>query len=257
MENPNHVLQLATDCGRILLTSGAETGIVESTITDICHVYGFPDSDCFVTPTGIFISVTIADKATMSLIRRVKNRTVDLDKITHIFQVVDKLKKSKLPIEDFEVRIHQIDTHKRYSNFIQIPFAGFSAGFFCLLFDGKLIDLLVTFVIGCLIKILFIVLKKININDWFINAMAGMVAALVALLSVYFDFHTNKDAIIIGAMMLLVPGLAITNAIRDTISGDLLSGLSRATEAFLTAISIAAGSGLVLKFWSIAVKGFL
>lgn len=48
--------------------------------------------------------------------------------------------------------------------------------------------------------------------------------------------------------MLLVPGLAITNAIRDTISGDLVSGISRAVEAFLIAIAIAAGTGIVLKF---------
>ena len=49
--------------------------------------------------------------------------------------------------------------------------------------------------------------------------------------------------------MLLVPGLAITNAIRDTISGDLVSGLTRAAEAFFIAISIAVGTGAVLSFW--------
>ena len=49
--------------------------------------------------------------------------------------------------------------------------------------------------------------------------------------------------------MLLVPGLAITNAIRDTISGDLLSGVIRAAEAFLVAVSIAVGIGAVLSFW--------
>ena len=49
--------------------------------------------------------------------------------------------------------------------------------------------------------------------------------------------------------MLLVPGLAITNAIRDTMSGDLVSGLTRAAEAFLIAISIATGTGAILSFW--------
>ena len=53
----------------------------------------------------------------------------------------------------------------------------------------------------------------------------------------------------ISSLMLLVPGLAITNAIRDTIAGDTLSGLARATDAFLSAISIAVGAGFVLYFW--------
>ena len=49
--------------------------------------------------------------------------------------------------------------------------------------------------------------------------------------------------------MLLVPGLAITNAIRDTIAGDLVSGIARAVEAFLTAIGVAVGTGVILSFW--------
>ena len=46
-----------------------------------------------------------------------------------------------------------------------------------------------------------------------------------------------------------MPGLAITNAIRDTIAGDFLAGLTKAAEAFLIAISIAVGSGAILSFW--------
>ena len=56
---------------------------------------------------------------------------------------------------------------------------------------------------------------------------------------------------IIGAIMLLVPGLAITNAIRDTMSGDLLSGVTRASEAFLVAV----GTGAVLSFWMTNIGG--
>ena len=36
-----------------------------------------------------------------------------------------------------------------------------------------------------------------------------------------------------------VPGTAITNAIRDTLRGDYNSGMARAVEAFVTALSIA------------------
>ena len=56
----------------------------------------------------------------------------------------------------------------------------------------------------------------------------------------------NDTAIIIGAIMPLLPGLAITNAIRDTVNGDLVSGVARAAEALLKAVAIAAGVGAVL-----------
>ena len=49
--------------------------------------------------------------------------------------------------------------------------------------------------------------------------------------------------------MLFVPGAAITNALRDFLTGDMLSGVARLTEAFAIAIALALGAGLVLKLW--------
>ena len=59
----------------------------------------------------------------------------------------------------------------------------------------------------------------------------------------------SLDALIIGSLMLLVPGLAITNAIRDSLSGDLISGMTRGVEAVLIAIAVALGPGLVMSLW--------
>ena len=42
----------------------------------------------------------------------------------------------------------------------------------------------------------------------------------------------NMDTVIISAIMPLVPGVAITNAIRDTLQGDYLSGGARVLEPF-------------------------
>ena len=51
--------------------------------------------------------------------------------------------------------------------------------------------------------------------------------------------------------MLLVPGLSFVNAIRDTMSGDLVSGTARGVEAIFLAIAIAAGSGIMLKLFEL------
>ena len=54
--------------------------------------------------------------------------------------------------------------------------------------------------------------------------------------------------IIISALMPLVPGVPITNAIRDILAGQLLSGLSKGVEASITAFAIGAGVAIVLMF---------
>ena len=56
----------------------------------------------------------------------------------------------------------------------------------------------------------------------------------------------NMDTVMIGSFMPLVPGMAITNAVRDTLRGDYLSGGARVMEAFLKALGIAIGIGIGL-----------
>lgn len=73
--------------------------------------------------------------------------------------------------------------------------------------------------------------------------------AILAIILMKLNICANLDKTIIGSIMLLVPGLTITNAIRDTIAGDLLSGITKAAEAFLVAISIAVGTGAILSLF--------
>ncbi len=55
---------------------------------------------------------------------------------------------------------------------------------------------------------------------------------------------------IIGLVMNLVPGVAITNSVRDIIAGDFIAGQTKMTEALLTATSIAVGTGIAFSISS-------
>ena len=77
---------------------------------------------------------------------------------------------------------------------------------------------------------------------------SGALLTLFAIIANYFGL-CNRDIVIISAIMLLVPGMAITNSIRDTVSGELVSGLTKAAEAIFIAVAIAVGSGFVLMLY--------
>ena len=77
-----------------------------------------------------------------------------------------------------------------------------------------------------------------------ISALALGAAALLLKHSVFLTM--NLEAVIIGAIMPLVPGVAITNAVRDTLQGDYVSGCARILEAFLKAAAIAIGVGAAM-----------
>ncbi|MCD2345310.1 threonine/serine exporter family protein [Clostridium guangxiense] len=245
----NKVLNLAAHAGKIILENGAETYRVEETMVKICTAFDIKDADSFVTPTGIMLSITCNNGEIVSAVRRVQSRTVNLEKISKINNLSRTIQKSRLSIDDVEKELKVIESDKSYSNLTMIFFAGIGAAFFTLIFGGGLTDFFVSLIIGFLIKYVSIVFSKINLNDFFVNIIGGSISALTALIFYKLGVIHSVDKSIIGSIMLLVPGLAITNAVRDTIAGDLVSGVTRGLEAFLTAVGIAVGTGIVFKIW--------
>ncbi len=82
-----------------------------------------------------------------------------------------------------------------------------------------------------------------------IKTLAGsFTAAVLASVLKHFLPAANESLVIIGAIMPMLPGLAVTNAIRDMMHGDLDSGNVKLFEGILTACAIAAGVGLALNF---------
>lgn len=245
----NKILQVATYAGKIILENGGETYRVEETINRICTSFGMEDADSFVTPTGIMVSAFHKEQGTVSLIKRVKNRSVNLDKVHQVNDLSRRILQDNMTVLQVSEHLKTIDKSTRYGLKMTIFFAALGAGGFSMLFGGDLKDFICAFFIGLLIKSFTILSGNLSINDFFTNGIGGALSSILALLCVKYTLASNLDMTIIGAIMLLVPGLAITNAIRDTIAGDLVSGLTRAAEAFLTAIAIAVGSGIVLSFW--------
>jgi uncharacterized membrane protein YjjB (DUF3815 family) len=89
----------------------------------------------------------------------------------------------------------------------------------------------------------------------FIGIFSGsFVAAVLALLFFNLGFGSSLSSTIIGAITIFLPGVAITNAARDLLAGDLLSGTARAVEAVLIATTIALGVGLLLHIAPAPIK---
>ena len=250
-DNIHAIIQLAAETGRIILENGGETNRVENTVQSVCDLFGVKSASCFATPTGIMLSAIDNNGHTASLIKRIHSRTTNLEKIAKIKNLVYGKHELPISVQWFEAQLASIDQTKQYSKRINIIAACVGAGCFTVVYGGNMRDFAVSFFIGGIIKSASLFLTRYNVNSFFINLICGGITAWIALFSVHLRLGCNPNEIIIGALMLLVPGLAITNAIRDTILGDILSGTARAVEAFLVAVAIAVGAGVVLKFWYI------
>jgi len=247
--NMDELLHVATYAGKIMLESGGETHRAEDIILRICNVYGAEEAESFVTTTGIMVSICKKGK-TYSLIRRVSRRTIDLHKIDEVNALSRKIQDSPLNLNVLYEELKLIDTvSDRYSNLTTLLISALGAFCFVVLSKGTFRDAIAAFFVGFLIKCYGLKFPSTSTNQFFANSISAGLATLFSIIFYELNFIQDVDKTIIGSIMLLVPGLTITNAIRDTIHGDLLAGLTRGAEAFLIAVSIAVGTGSVLSFW--------
>ncbi|KXZ39442.1 Uncharacterized membrane protein YjjP, DUF1212 family [Alkalithermobacter thermoalcaliphilus JW-YL-7 = DSM 7308] len=241
------ILRIALYAGEIMLKNGAETYRVEDTIDRICKSKNLKHVSSFVTPTGIFISDDRFDG--ISFIKRIKSRTINLSKISQVNDFSREFVNSNLSIEQALLLLKKIDKSPKYPKVIRILSAGFASGFFALLFGSSFLDFLAAFIISMIAVFASSKIEKVSQTSFLANASGG---AIIATLTIFFQllgFGNSIDMIIVGSIMPLLPGVALTNGLRDFISGDLISGVSRVFEAVFISISIAVGVGSILNIW--------
>lgn len=245
------ILILAVRAGEIMLKSGAEIYRVEDTITRICKACKIPYVEVFVMPTGIFVSLDGGgdDSDMYTYIKRMHSGETDLRKISEINHFSREFTTTDLSVESGMKRLSEIDKMAPYPLVFRLLGAAIVVSGFSQLFGGGLVDFCFSFVIGGVSYLLSLILKRYSINFFIRGFCCCALAAFLGLLAASAVPLAHYGIIISGSLMIFVPGVAITNSIRDFLSGDMVSGLARMAEALLIAISLATGTGVVLKLW--------
>lgn len=244
----NRILNFTSNAGKIMLQSGGETYRVEETITRMCQSFDIDNVDAFASPTAVIVSIIIDGKI-YSVVKRVSSRKIDLNKVHNINSLSRTMYIKRPSIEFCEYELNRICMNNHYSLKTNLIYSGIATSTFAVLFGGGLIDFICAFFIGSITKLISVILSKSLLNEFFINAICGAFIAISSILLLKFSIITNLDKLIAGSIMLLVPGLALTNSIRDILEGQLLSGLSKAAEALFIGISTAVGTGSILHFY--------
>lgn len=243
------LLVLASLAGQIMLQNGAETYRVEDTLIRICKSRkSIKYVDVFVVPTGIFISIDYKGEL-FSYIKRIKSISLDLSKVDMVNEFSRKFVNSDMTVIDGIEELKKINKVKGYSKLTKTFFGSLASAFFCILFGGSFLDFIASFLTSFFVIMTLKSIEKLELTFFINNFSGAILASLFSYLLVRIGIGENLDKIIIGSIMPLVPGVSITNSIRDTMSGDYLSGLSKGMEAIFAALAIALGVGIVLNFY--------
>lgn len=246
-QNDNEkLLLLSLSVASGMLRNGGETYRAEDCAKRILSAGNATDIEVFAIPTSILITVVFGTE-TLTRSVSVKERDINLTNLDKINTISRSVSEGGMTPD---AAIAAMDSLERTApNPYLLGFcSAVSSSAFSVLFGGSFLDMAISF-LAALITNASIKFFKKTTGYGFLTALSGSVmTAVFARLAVLFFAGANLQAVIIGGIMPMLPGLSLTNAVRDTINGDIVSGSSKATEAALQAIAIAAGVGIVLAF---------
>ena len=234
---------------QIILESGGETYRAEETVERMCAGLGVPHVDVLALPTGLMLTVTGEDDSSTTRIVRVRNRAIDLERIDQCNCISRSVAAGRLSAGEALTRLQEIHRPKPEHRWLLIGASALSAGSFTVMLGGAWLDFIVSFFCGAMVQAIMPPLARRRVPTLLSSLLAGALTTLMALVGVLVLRDVKVEPIISGAIMPLLPGLATTNAIRDTMRGDLVSGGARIIEAMLCAVMLAAGIGLMLSMW--------
>jgi uncharacterized membrane protein YjjP (DUF1212 family) len=256
--DPDSVLVLAGDCGRLVLENGGETYRAEECMSAIAAAYGGREIECFATPTGAMFSMSDSGGKVHTLIIRIKRRAMDMGALVRLNDLKRGAQSGALGYAQARGLADDVACAPRPKLAMLLAGAAFVAAFFCLLFGGGWREAIVSGIIGMALKASLESLSRDRlIPDFFLNSLGGAISASLAAVARALLPSLSTDPIIIGVLMLLVPGVIIVNAIRDLMSGDLVAGVARAADAFVSAAAISLGTALALKIVALIPGGAL
>ncbi|AUB53327.1 MULTISPECIES: threonine/serine exporter family protein [Enterococcus] len=222
--------------GKIMTESNAEMYRVEDTMSRIASASGNYRLVSYVTQTGLFIGF---DRTSTIRMEQITNRTINLERVVKVNNLSRKYVANELTLEELYSALQEVEKDRRmFPVWLQIISAAIISGTIMILFGGELKDLPITLSIGGVGYIVYLCSLRFFRIKFLAEFLSSLIIGIAAILSVRLGIGLNQDLIIIGCVMPLVPGVQITNAIRDLLAGHYVSGVSRGAEAMMTAAMI-------------------
>lgn len=237
----NEFLYMALDIGEQMLVSGAEVSRVEDSIQRICKAYGAKRVDVFTITSSIVVTMYHPEFGPVTQTRRVAGQEFDLHRLDCLNQLSREICSERLSLNQIKQKVERIQSEKKYPFYVQVAIFALISGSFSLFFGGSAADAVVSSVIGIVLKCMSTAAGKLKVNSFLNALLCSLTGGLLAILFVKCGLGDSVSKISIGNIMLLIPGIALTNAMRDMFSGDTISGALRFTEAILLAMTIAFG----------------
>lgn len=231
------------ELGRRYVATGAEAKRVEESIRRICAAYGFENIEIYAVTSLIVATIKAPDGRHYSQCVRVNGGGTDLGRLEELNAQTRYICEKHPDVYELEKSIQNYERPKPKP---VIKCLGYmlAAGGFSVFFGGSLIDGAISALIAIAIYYMDYNFKLRNINHVIYTFIASFASGTLAVLATHFGLGDSVDKVMIGDIMLLIPGLLLVNSVKEMLNRDIVTGLYRMVEAVFVAVAIAGGFAL-------------
>ena len=234
------ILCKALDIGENILKCGGEPNRIEDTIGRICSAYGAVHTDVFALPSLIIAGIRMPDGTTVSQMRRVYKTANNMFRLELMNDLSRKICDGRIELNNIDAEIENAVNQRPFNKYLVLLGGVLGAGGFAVFFGGTLLDAVAAAIAGFVVSIFN--MHKVKFQSRMLYSLVvSFIGAIVGLLLFHLGVGDNIDMIMIETIMLVIPGLAFGNAVRDLLFGDTVSGIIQLVQAILTAVMVASG----------------
>lgn len=241
----SHLLSLMLRMGEAMIDCGAEILRVEDTLNRIGYACGACSMNVFVITSSIVITMEYAPGLQLTQTRRVRGMVGnDMAELEELNELSREVCAGGTSPAEFERKLSAITARTGSQKMRRImSLAGYllASASFAVFFGGSWLDGALAGAAGVLTWLFVETVSPLCMNQIMSQLILSFLSGLCIAFLIRHVPGSHMDKIMIGDIMLLVPGIMFTNALRDMLLGDTLSGLLRMCEAVLLAGMMAVG----------------
>jgi uncharacterized membrane protein YjjP (DUF1212 family) len=251
IESVKEVEEMLLDVGTLLMSNGASTGRVRTTVNRIAEALGY-DAELLITSRSQMLTVTAENGLDYtSSVRRTPPHGVNFRIVSGISRMSWRVIEEKWTVDQINQEINRLTSLPHYPRLLVLSLVALAGTSFCRLFDGEGLELLVTFIATFFGLYVRQEAVKKRFNPYLAIVFASFAASMVSGLAVKLNIGNTPEHALATSVLFLIPGVPLINSLTDLIDGNTLNGIVRGVNGFIMSFAIALGLMIAMQIYGI------
>lgn len=232
--------EFLVELARALAANGSTADRIERALSTAAERIGI-HAEFFATPTSVFASIGTGTRNATKLVR-VESADINLDRLTRLDAILQAISARKLTVAEARQRVSDtLTSPSPWPTWAAVASFAASGGCASVFFGAQGAEIAVAVGAGLSVGLLGILTDRVRRLLRVFEFLSGLLVALIAYAATILLGPLNVEPIIVGGLIVLIPGLSLTIAVSEVATRHLLSGASRLIGAAASLASIAFG----------------